>query len=681
MGLTLLQRIGAAFRGEKAEDGGRSYSMLLWPGFTGKMGNKANVSAEAISHIHSWVFACFDVLASSTANAVPNLYSGDKPVESHPLLTALLEPEGEFTYNELMYLSSMYLDSVGETMWYVVRSGNEITGFIPLRGDWFTIKPGPDGAPIYFYDDQSGKKMVFERREIIHIRRPNPANPTRGLSLISAGAYAVDELTKMHKTRNALLDNDSTPPFGLTFQDAMTPDQFEKLKHDFERRHKGPGKAGRTAFLPGNAKVVEFPVKFEELLYLNAMNATREEVCGICRVPLAKLGLVQDVNRANSEAMDATFMSETIQPRVGFFEDALNSRLMTLPGMDRNLRWVFELDIPADRTYELDKATRLVQAGVLTINEVRAKYGYDAVQGGDVSLVPFSLTPLSYAVEPAPETPVTPPETPQAADKRPGVNKQLQGEARRKAAWKSFDARIRPWEKVMRRMADDYFDEMSAKVRANLRKSFKEMKAPPPDVEALVPDEILEGIALAARMSPEIELMLREFAEETAAAYGAEYVFNPNMPRMAAWLGEKLKERMIGIAGETANEIRSALTEGVRAGEGIDKIAQRVADAMGQAKSYRSVRIAQTEVIGASNRGTMEGLRVAGFERKEWLSSRDGRVRDTHAEADSQIRGLDEPFDVGGYMLDHPGDMLAGAPGETINCRCTVVPVIGGENE
>jgi len=570
----------------------------------------------------------------------------------------------------------MWLDALGEVMWYIVRRGGTITGFLPMRGDWFKIKPAADGTMQYVYDPGNGKVVNFDAREIIYFRRPNPADPIRGLSLISAGAYSIDELTKMHKTRNALLDNDSTPPFGLKFTNTTRKEDIEALRYQFELRHKGSKKAGRVAFLPGDAEVVPFPVKFEELLYLVAMDKTREEICGICRVPLAKLGLVQDVNRANSEAMDATFMSETIAPHVGWFEDGLNSRLMPNIGLS-GLRWKFDLDIPVDRVYELDETTRLLQAGAISINEARRKYGYPDIAGADMPLVPFSLVPLTYAQAPQDSgNDANPDNQPKA------LKKQLAGETRRKAAWKSFDSRVRPWERVVKRLLDDYFDETSAKVRANLRKAYRGMdvtKGPAPDIEALIPSEILEGIALAAKMSPIVSDILKQFLEDTAAQYGADGVFNPDSPRIAVWLGKELERRMTKIAATTADELRAAMTEGVRAGEGIDKIAQRVADAMNQAKSYRSVRIAQTEVIGASNRGTMEGLRAAGFERKEWLSSRDGRVRETHIEADGQIVALDSPFVVGAAQLDHPGDMLADAPEETINCRCTVVPVFGGE--
>lgn len=55
-----------------------------------------------------------------------------------------------------------------------------------------------------------------------------------------------------------------------------------------------------------------------------------------------------------------------------------------------------------------------------------------------------------------------------------------------------------------------------------------------------------------------------------------------------------------------------------------------------------------------------------------WFSRRDEKVRLTHQPgvgADGQVRGLDEPFVVGGVLLMRPGDPTAPLS-ETANCRC-----------
>ncbi len=58
--------------------------------------------------------------------------------------------------------------------------------------------------------------------------------------------------------------------------------------------------------------------------------------------------------------------------------------------------------------------------------------------------------------------------------------------------------------------------------------------------------------------------------------------------------------------------------------------------------------------------------------KKQWADIGDGRERATHAAANGQRVGIDEPFTVGGFSLKYPGDSSLGAPiGETANCRCS----------
>ena len=59
---------------------------------------------------------------------------------------------------------------------------------------------------------------------------------------------------------------------------------------------------------------------------------------------------------------------------------------------------------------------------------------------------------------------------------------------------------------------------------------------------------------------------------------------------------------------------------------------------------------------------------------KEWVTVGDERVRDAHVAADSQVVGLNQPFEVGGQLLRWPGDTSLGATaGNVINCRCASV--------
>ena len=91
---------------------------------------------------------------------------------------------------------------------------------------------------------------------------------------------------------------------------------------------------------------------------------------------------------------------------------------------------------------------------------------------------------------------------------------------------------------------------------------------------------------------------------------------------------------------------------------------------------FQAERFVRTEATNAANFGTMQSALTVfpGQEmKKEWIASFDDRTRDTHAEADGQVVNYNDPFFVGGYQMQYPGE--PGAPAnEVINCRCSVAP-------
>ena len=88
----------------------------------------------------------------------------------------------------------------------------------------------------------------------------------------------------------------------------------------------------------------------------------------------------------------------------------------------------------------------------------------------------------------------------------------------------------------------------------------------------------------------------------------------------------------------------------------------------------RANLIARTEThrtASWANETVAENMNIAGTQ-KEWIAIQDARTRVNHSIASGQRIPLDQKFVVGGERLKFPGDPV-GSPGETINCRCSVI--------
>ena len=126
---------------------------------------------------------------------------------------------------------------------------------------------------------------------------------------------------------------------------------------------------------------------------------------------------------------------------------------------------------------------------------------------------------------------------------------------------------------------------------------------------------------------------------------------------------------------------------GINNGEGIDDLQRRVRAVMADRIQSSAETIARTETIGALTEGSLMGAKAAeetGITvRKQWLSTFDGRERESHAAAHDRYQreaiGLDESFLVGGVAFRSPGNPTAGrtraTAAESINCRCSMTYV------
>ena len=128
-----------------------------------------------------------------------------------------------------------------------------------------------------------------------------------------------------------------------------------------------------------------------------------------------------------------------------------------------------------------------------------------------------------------------------------------------------------------------------------------------------------------------------------------------------------------------SKEIRASLESAGVTIPGDAKWAQRIPRTMpdGSIKyeiryregGYWVQRIARTETARVAGVSRFEGARELGLTHKAWDAAGDQRTRQTHIDADGQIRYIDEPFSVGGADLQYPGD-AEGPAKEVIFCRC-----------
>jgi hypothetical protein len=169
------------------------------------------------------------------------------------------------------------------------------------------------------------------------------------------------------------------------------------------------------------------------------------------------------------------------------------------------------------------------------------------------------------------------------------------------------------------------------------------------------------------------------FAKETFAGLKSHYgyqikdiEFSPFEEFIRAWVATYGAKRIDDMTKTTQSMLAKLVQQAIDEGMGVAKAQALIRSKFTDMSKIRAERIARTEIVSASNLGSIEAARSTGLTlQKNWLSTRDKRVREAHEDADGQPADLNGYFIVDGEELAYPGD-IEGSPGNVISCRCSI---------
>jgi SPP1 gp7 family putative phage head morphogenesis protein len=254
-----------------------------------------------------------------------------------------------------------------------------------------------------------------------------------------------------------------------------------------------------------------------------------------------------------------------------------------------------------------------------------------------------------------------------------------------------FDAifkAIAPHERKFRQMLRGIWAEERAIVLANIRKLRKAYLAKD---EGDTADSLLypklRFTRKVADQSSEIGVaLLTEQGQQALDRVTLDVSFNIENPAVKKWVETYYPRFSENLETVNVFKLREALIEGLKAGEGIPELMNRVNDLFDQWDMRRAELIARTETLRASNRGSLEGYRQSGVvEKLVWITFFDERTCPWCEDMDGTVVGIDDGFfDQGDeYTIadkegeDHTMTLdyeAVESPPLHPDCRCTLAP-------
>lgn len=152
----------------------------------------------------------------------------------------------------------------------------------------------------------------------------------------------------------------------------LTAEQAKALQEGFDARHRGWGRAHRTAIISGGAKYVPTSVENDKAQFLDSRRMAVEDVARAFNIPSNLLNIPGSNTYASVEQNNLAFVTHTLRPIVQKLEGAFSPLMQRTEGGE-NAFIKFSLDglLRADINSRMSAYSTGLNAGFLTINDVR----------------------------------------------------------------------------------------------------------------------------------------------------------------------------------------------------------------------------------------------------------------------------------------------------------------------
>lgn len=645
-------------------------------------------------------------------------YDGDpdhpevQPLD-HPLAALAHRPNPYQSGAQFMGANVVYLNISGNS--YVMldrpRKGALPTAMYPLRPDRVFIIPGDREIKGYVYvpegrGTRDGLPILPE--DMIHVRLPNPGDPLEGMG------YGLSPFAAM--SRSADVDNAVTNYLKLFFQRGTAMNVYLKfdvpmddttiaqVKRRFQEIYGGYEKWADVGVVDQGGEIKQFGQNFKEMGFEAIDDRNESRVLGPFGVPGILIGTRLGVNRAinaNAKELRQMFWEDTMLPELGLHEAEYQYYLRS----DDGSYVMFDTSkVPAlrkDIAQTVNAWSQLVSLGVPknTASEV-VGLELGALPDGDVVYMPLNLIPMGVkqpTATVANEAAVPDVTNPASAEGKARQLKAGYTPEQKAALWKVNDRTAAKWEPRFADAAIKSFNHDKREILALVNEAKSKAKEQKASIGwQAVLFAVQDYIAMGgednwrSQFAPLMQGVITEQGKRWAADLGMS--FDVRNFFAEAWFDKYTLVFAQQINATTLDTLGTVFQQAQSEGWSVPEMQKHLTTlfdqwAQGAATPedfawytsrmppYRTEMIARTETIRSSNAGTQELFQEWGVKEHEWLSTKDDRTRPDHLEADGQAVGIDQPFSVGGEMLMYPGDP-SGSAGNTINCRCTVLPVM-----
>lgn len=364
-------------------------------------------AARASYILNAVAYRCMKMVCSGAAHIKIDLVEKTmvdgvrriETIQEHALLDLMNRPtrcEGRIHFFEKMYT---YLRLAGNS--YIAGYGpneGQIRELGCLRPDRVTVIPGKFGYPSayeYKFSDKGDerKRFVVKRNgecpRLLHIREFHPTDDYYGLSRTEPGKFGIERHNESSQHNHAMLQNGARPSGMLSFKpikgldgeyEGAPQNIIEEAEKQLRARHQGSENAGQPFVVSGDVDWDPLSMTPIDMDFIRGKEDATRDICAAWGIPPILI-VTSNATYNNIKEARQELYEDVILPMVYHVLDEINRWLVPQFSDGRELKFIPDLDtisaLEDKRTSKRDATIRLVQEGLLSLEEARIELGYE----------------------------------------------------------------------------------------------------------------------------------------------------------------------------------------------------------------------------------------------------------------------------------------------------------------
>jgi HK97 family phage portal protein len=372
------------------------------------------------------VYACVRLISQTLARmpwqVLRNSADGASNDVTHPVYQ-LLNGEANEDMTSFVFREAQISDCLlyGNSFAFINRNpaGTPI-GLERLRPDLMYMMRDAANQPYYQYwtgkADESASPEIKARKfrpyDILHVVGPG-ADGLLGEPGIHRMRDLIGMELELQEFTSRFFANNCRPAGVLSMPGRLSAEGANRLREAFARVHSGAQGAGKVAILEEGLKYDAISTNAKDSDLDSMKKFCRQQIAAAFNVPSHRVGDNDGVSYSSAEQANAVFVQSTLAGWAARLEQEINRKLIKR-GDDVVTRISFDDLLRGDMS-RFNYYAVAVTNGILTPNEIRAREGLPAVEGGESIRLPLNtstptaVAPVSPNVPTETETQIEPP--------------------------------------------------------------------------------------------------------------------------------------------------------------------------------------------------------------------------------------------------------------------------------